>query len=174
MKGVTKRETYSVVVMMGSNLGDRMDYLRCGRLAIKAQLGQIVRHSSIYETAAWGEGSGKAYLNQMLIVQTTLRPLDFIDGLLHIEKQLGRVRKPEQRYGDRTLDLDIIYVDDLVLKHERLSVPHPRMMERNFVLVPLVELLPEQVHPESGMTSRAMLNASPDNSFVKKVDEKIK
>jgi 2-amino-4-hydroxy-6-hydroxymethyldihydropteridine diphosphokinase len=110
----------------------------------------------------------------MLIVQTTLRPLDFIDGLLHIEKQLGRVRKPEQRYGDRTLDLDIIYVDDLVLKHERLSVPHPRMMERNFVLVPLVELLPEQVHPESGMTSRAMLNASPDNSFVKKVDEKIK
>lgn len=130
---------------LGSNLGDRLRNIE-GAVERLSSVGTVSAVSSLYETKPWGvEGYQPRYLNQVVAVSTMLDPLEIVTELLAIEFALGRARK--EKNASRTLDLDLLLHGDTVLVASGVTVPHPRLHERAFVLVPLVEIAPELVHP---------------------------
>jgi 2-amino-4-hydroxy-6-hydroxymethyldihydropteridine diphosphokinase len=151
-------------VGLGSNLGDRAAYLLLGLSALsRLPKTHLLRLSPVYETDPVGPPQ-PPYLNMVAELETELSPKGLLAEMLRIEKALGRERR--ERWGPRTLDLDLLLYGDLVLEEEGLSVPHPRFHERAFVLVPLLDLLPEGRHPLLGQ-SFAELLASLDASSVR-------
>jgi 2-amino-4-hydroxy-6-hydroxymethyldihydropteridine diphosphokinase len=151
-------------VGLGSNLGDRAAYLLLGLSALsRLPKTHLLRLSPVYETAPVGPPQ-PPYLNMVAELETELSPKGLLAEMLRVEKALGRERR--ERWGPRTLDLDLLLYGDLVLEEEGLSVPHPRLHERAFVLVPLLDLLPEGRHPLLGQ-SFAELLASLDASSVR-------
>lgn len=154
---------HQVVLMIGGNLGDREQLLKEALLGL-AEIGKIEMLSSIYETEAWGQASEAGYLNQAVVLRTDRSPIEFLRSVQQIENRLGRVRK--EKWGDRTMDIDMIYVDDMVYHDQDLTLPHPRMAERNFVLVPLVEILPDYIHPIFGVSNRDLLRRCKDEKKV--------
>ena len=151
-------------VGLGSNLGDRAAYLLLGLSALsRLPETRLLRLSPVYETDPVGPPQ-PPYLNMVAELETELSPKGLLAEMLGIEKALGRERR--ERWGPRTLDLDLLLYGDLVLEEEGLSVPHPRLHERAFVLVPLLDLLPEGRHPLLGQ-SFAELLASLDASSVR-------
>lgn len=134
-----------VFIALGSNLGERRENLAAARETL-AQGGVAVEAiSSIYETEPWGPVPQGTYLNQVVRGVTALSPHALLAKLMEVERSLGRDRVREERYGPRTIDLDILLYDDIAVHEPDLVIPHPRMMERPFVLVPLVEIAPELV-----------------------------
>lgn len=129
-----------VYIGLGSNLGNRIAHLAQARGAIEKQAGEIRAASSIYDTAPWGPVPQDNYLNQVIRVATALQPRELLDVLHEIERAAGRDRKNEVRFGPRTLDLDILIYGDRMIDEEGLTIPHPRITERAFVLVPLAEI----------------------------------
>jgi 2-amino-4-hydroxy-6-hydroxymethyldihydropteridine diphosphokinase len=151
-------------VGLGSNLGDRAAHLLLGLSALsRLPKTHLLRLSPVYETDPVGPPQ-PPYLNMVAELETELSPTGLLAEMLRIEKALGRERR--ERWGPRTLDLDLLLYGDLVLEEEGLSVPHPRLHERAFVLVPLLDLLPEGRHPLLGQ-SFAELLASLDASSVR-------
>jgi len=148
-------------VGLGSNLGDRAAYLLLGLSALsRLPKTHFLRLSPVYETDPVGPPQ-PLYLNLVAELETELAPRALLSEMLRIEKALGRERR--ERFGPRTIDLDLLLYGDLVLKEEDLEVPHPRLHQRAFVLVPLLDLLPEGRHPLLGQAFRellAPLNAS--------------
>ncbi len=139
-------------IALGSNLGDSLDILE-KTLQIFDQLPEIhlKSHSQWYQTAPIGPPQPD-YLNGCAILETQLVPDKLLQTLLNIEQQSGRVRR--ERWGPRTLDLDLLLYGDLILKTDTLQIPHPRMTQRGFVLVPLAEIAPNWVHP---VTKKAII-----------------
>ena len=154
---------HDAVLLIGGNLGERLQLIRRAHTLL-SDTGEIVATSSLYETQAWGAVSEGNFLNQALILRTPKSPAELIQSTQMIETQLGRTR--ETHWGNRTMDIDIIYYDDLVYKDKNLTVPHPLLAERNFVLIPLVEILPDFVHPVFHLTQRELLYQCPDKSKV--------
>lgn len=145
----------SVVYLgLGSNLGSRCANLRAGVVALSSAV-TVLAESSIYETPPWGVTDQPAFLNMALRGETGLSPHDLLHTLKQIERQLGRV--PSVRYGPRLIDIDILFYDDLVLTSPELTIPHPTLHERAFVLVPLAEIAPDFVHPVLNQPVRALL-----------------
>jgi 2-amino-4-hydroxy-6-hydroxymethyldihydropteridine diphosphokinase len=138
-------------VGLGSNLGDREGMIRLA-LDDLARLPAttILKASSLYDTEPVGEGDQPNFLNAAAMIETELSPRQLLWNLLLIEKRLGRVRT--QRWGPRVIDLDLLFHGDLVIEEPDLRVPHPEVTRRAFVLVPLVEIDPMFVHPETGET----------------------
>lgn len=136
-------------VGLGSNLGDRAAMLRAA-LERLASLGKILAASSVYETEPWGKTDQPRFLNAACILETELEPRDLLHGLARIERELGRDRLAEERWGPRVIDLDLLLYDGRVENTDALAVPHPRLHERAFALVPLAEIAPEAVHPLLG------------------------
>lgn len=130
-------------ICLGSNLGNRTEHLATARDAITARVGPITAESSIYDTAPWGPVPQDNYLNQVVRTSTTLAPRELLEILHEIERDAGRDRKNEVRYGPRVLDLDILLYGDSAVNEDGLTIPHPRIAERAFVLVPLAEIAPE-------------------------------
>ena len=142
------------MVGLGSNVGDRRGYLAAGRLRIGA-LGSIRAASSLWESDPVGGPPQGKFLNAALSLEVTLEPEALLDQLLAIEQSQGRARR--ERWGPRTLDLDILWWDGVVLRQPRLSIPHPRLSERTFALRPLLEVQPGAGDPLSGETYAALL-----------------
>lgn len=132
-----------VYIGLGSNLGNRILHLAQAREAIPGKVGAIIHASSIYDTAPWGPVPQENYLNQVICISTTLSPRALLDQLHEIERAAGRDRKNEVRFGPRTLDLDILIYGERTIDEDGLTIPHPRIGERAFVLVPLVEIAPQ-------------------------------
>ncbi|VDG98447.1 2-amino-4-hydroxy-6-hydroxymethyldihydropteridinepyrophosphokinase [Lysinibacillus sphaericus] len=138
---------------VGTNMGDREAYLKLAIASLRAVEGiELVETSSIYETAPVGVTNQADFLNIVVRLATTLAPLELLAVCQRIEQELGRERTI--RWGPRTADLDILLYNDEVIESETLSVPHPRMRERAFVLIPLTELAPECTDPVTGRQFR--------------------
>lgn len=159
--------TGQVFLLLGSNLGDRPQVLAAAREAIAEQAGSITCQSAIYETAPWGITDQPAFLNQVLEITTSLLPEDLLRIILNIEHDLGRVRY--ERWGARVIDIDILYFGQTVMDSARLTLPHPRIQDRRFVLAPLAEIAPDFIHPVLQKTSSQLLEQCPDTSAVSKI-----
>jgi 2-amino-4-hydroxy-6-hydroxymethyldihydropteridine diphosphokinase len=153
-------------LLTGGNLGDRVYNLETARELIEEECGEIVKQSSIYETAAWGPVSQPDFLNQVLEIQTPLSPRRLLQTLMGIETEMGRHR--EERFAARTIDLDILFYNDLTIDEDGLIIPHPRLYTRRFVLVPLAEIAPSLIHPILQQSIVSLLANCTDPLDVKK------
>jgi 2-amino-4-hydroxy-6-hydroxymethyldihydropteridine diphosphokinase len=133
-----------IYLSSGSNLGDRPLNLRNAAASLLPEVQPLVQ-SSIYETEPWGYADQPVFLNQVIKASTNLQPLELLKFLKEVEVALGR--KETFRFGPRLIDLDILFYDDLVMDTPRLTIPHPRISERAFVIIPLIEISPNLYHP---------------------------
>jgi len=157
----------NVFLLLGSNLGERLQILQSAAGLIEERVGAIQSSSSIYETAPWGVLDQPVFLNQILSVQTALMPKEVLRIILDIEHELGRIRY--ERWGARVIDIDMLYFNDLVLDSARLTLPHPRLHERMFTLIPLNEIAPGFVHPLLFKTTKELLAECADSGTVVKI-----
>ena len=148
-------------LLIGGNMGDRLANLENARAAIQGQVGNILTSSSIYETAAWGMEHQADFLNQALWIDTPFEAVELLENLLKIEQSMGRIRN--QPLGPRTIDLDIIFFNDQILETKKLTIPHPHMQKRNFVLTPLNEIAPNYIHPVLKKSINQLLIDCEDN-----------
>jgi len=161
---------YRVTLLIGGNQGDRVGLLKQACDMIGQQVGDIVQLSSIYESEAWGFEAEQSFLNQAVVVETRLEPHEVLGKALFIETQLGRVRLGNG-YSSRTMDIDILFVDNKCIDTPDLIVPHPRIHQRNFVLVPLCEIMPDYVHPILQKTMSNLLKTSLDKGKIIRYEE---
>ncbi len=148
--------THTVYLSLGSNLGDRAANLRRAIASLPPQL-TVHAKSNLYETPPWGYTQQDAFLNQAVQAETYLEPEALLKHLKRLETALGRTET--FRYGPRVIDIDILFYDDLVLETPLLTIPHPHLHERGFVLLPLMDIAPDHIHPLSGKSVREMLAA---------------
>ena len=154
----------TVFLQLGSNLGDRELSLKDAITAIKNRVGDIVEFSKVYESTPWRVEGQENYLNQILKVKTKLSADKVLSIVLDIEKQLGRVRI--EKWGERLIDIDIIFYNDSIIETPELCVPHKHLHERMFVLTPLHNIAPEMVHPKYNKTIEELLNMCKDTELV--------
>jgi 2-amino-4-hydroxy-6-hydroxymethyldihydropteridine diphosphokinase len=156
-----------VCILLGSNMGDREGVLQSAIAEIVKHCGTVSIQSSIYETEPWGFQGENDFLNQVIIIKTSLTPTELLHKLLEIEISLGRKRKNSSAYISRNIDLDILYYASMVVQTGVLSIPHPRLHLRRFTLVPLCELLPDFIHPVLQKSHSELLQTLDDSSPVK-------
>ncbi|WP_420580830.1 2-amino-4-hydroxy-6-hydroxymethyldihydropteridine diphosphokinase [Reichenbachiella sp.] len=155
-------------LLLGTNIGDKKQNLLQARESITERIGVIAKPSGIYQTSAWGKEDQDDFLNQVLAVETSLNPERLLGTCLEIEKDLGRVRF--EHWGERLIDIDILYYEDQVITSQRLTVPHPEIQHRRFTLVPLVEIAPDQKHPKMNQSNKDLLRICTDPLEVVKID----
>jgi 2-amino-4-hydroxy-6-hydroxymethyldihydropteridine diphosphokinase len=149
---------------LGGNLGNTREIFEGAYPLIEKKIGKISVYSSIYQTQAWGPIPQADFLNQVLLVNTSLKAEACLAEILEIEREFGRERK--ERWGPRTLDLDILYYGDKVIAESDLSIPHPRIAERKFILTPLAEIAPTFTDPTSRKTMVTLLADCSDKGEV--------
>lgn len=157
---------YKVLISLGSNIGVRETNIEQAIVLIQKDLGEILAISVLYESPSWGYND-YSYLNNAICLLTELPPLVLMDALLKIELQLGRKRTETKKYQARTIDLDILLIEGLVIDHVKLRVPHPRMNLRNFVLQPLADIAPDWIHETEKTTIAELLLKSADHTEMK-------
>lgn len=155
-----------VYLLTGGNVGNREQYLRETARVIEAVCGKIDRRSAIYETAAWGKTDQSAFLNQALQLATLLEPDPLMQQLLKIEQESGRVRN--EKYGPRTIDIDILLYNHNIIQTTLVTIPHTQMASRRFVLEPLNEIAGTYIHPVLKKSIHQLLLDCPDELPVKK------
>jgi 2-amino-4-hydroxy-6-hydroxymethyldihydropteridine diphosphokinase len=153
-------------LLIGGNMGDRLKNLDKTRELISGSCGSIIRSSSVFETAAWGKTDQPDFLNQALLLETSLSAIDLLRSLLAVEQKMGRFRG--EKYGPRIIDIDMIFFNDDIVDLPDLKIPHPQMQNRRFVLTPLAEIAPNLVHPVLGRSMTQLLSECPDQLAVNK------
>jgi 2-amino-4-hydroxy-6-hydroxymethyldihydropteridine diphosphokinase len=158
-------------LLIGGNLGNMSENLRSARERMAATCGTMLRCSSVYQTAAWGKTDQPDFLNQALLLHTHLEPENLLRELLSIEIDMGRERL--EKYGPRIIDIDILFYDDRIINTEFLTLPHPQLQNRRFVLEPLAEIAGDFRHPILHKTIKELLGDCPDSSPVDKKNEGV-
>ncbi|HVI47761.1 MAG TPA: 2-amino-4-hydroxy-6-hydroxymethyldihydropteridine diphosphokinase [Chitinophaga sp.] len=151
----------TAILLIGGNLGDRTGNLRKAAELIAENAGRIEKISSLYQTAPWGSVDQPDYLNQGIQISTDMHTLTLLHTLLEIERKIGRIR--QEKWGSRVIDVDMIFFNDEVISLPELRIPHPRMQLRQFVLVPLMEIIPDFVHPVLHKTVRELQASCEDH-----------
>lgn len=157
-----------VYILLGGNLGDKSKIFEETRKLIGERVGLVTKQSSVYVTEPWGLES-ELFWNQAIIAETTLSPNEILQQTKAIEISMGRIRKSEH-YEARTIDIDLLFYNDLELNTSDLTLPHPKIGERKFVLIPLNEIAPDKLHPVSGLNLREMLKLCTDQLSVERID----
>ena len=160
----TRSHSHSLVLLFGSNLGDRVMTLRRAADLVTDRIGVVTQQSDLYETAPWGLLDQPSFLNQVLVIETPLTPEAILQQTQEIEQELGRVQR--EKWGARAIDIDILYYDQLIQQTDRLVIPHPYLHQRRFTLVPLTQIAPDFIHPVLCKTSTELLAACEDTSEV--------
>ncbi|MBY0425562.1 MAG: 2-amino-4-hydroxy-6-hydroxymethyldihydropteridine diphosphokinase [Cytophagales bacterium] len=151
-------------LLLGSNLGERISLIKNAALALEDHGLQIQKSSKVYETEPWGLADQNSFLNQVIKIKTSKSAQELLDTVLGIEKNLGRERI--QKWGSRTMDIDILYFNDSIISLENLTVPHPQIEYRRFTLIPLCEIAPDFLHPVFAKSNRELLRNCDDQLKV--------
>lgn len=160
---------HHVFLGLGGNIGNKQQNFEKVKLYIEKEIGEIVEQSSVYETPPWGFLAKENFWNQVLHVKTKLEPDELIVKIQKIERLFGRKRDAGY-YVSREMDVDVLYFDDLSLTSDNLIVPHPKIEQRLFVLMPLIEIAPNFKHPVLKMTNRQLLDKCKDESSIKRIE----
>lgn len=152
------------ILLLGSNLGNRELAMAQAMEKIEVYIGEIIAHSSIYESEPWGFEDKNQFLNQAIKVNTKLNPHQLLDKLLKIEQSLGRIRTG--KLSARTIDLDILFYGNEKINSDTLTIPHPRISERLFTLLPLAELVGNDTLPVLNISAQELLKACSDKSKI--------
>lgn len=160
---------HKIFLGIGGNIGNKADNFNKVYTFIKNKLGEIVKSSSVYETPPWGFTADDNFWNQVLIVESQLSQTEVLQKINEIENSFGRERETG-KYNSREMDIDILYYDDLFTETGTLIIPHPRIQQRKFVLVPLNEIAPDFKHPLLRLTSFQMLENCRDESVILKLE----
>lgn len=155
-------------LLIGGNQGERTAQLALAREKLVTLAGELRRVSSVYETAAWGKTDQPDFLNQALELETTREATELLRIVLDIEEQMGRRRI--EKYGARLIDIDMLFFNDAIIRLPQLTVPHPEIPNRRFVLAPMAEIAPFFKHPVLGRTMQELLEACTDPLTVRKLD----
>lgn len=132
---------------LGTNIGNRRRNMITAAALLAERVGDVLALSGFYETEPWGFQSENTFLNAALRLETSLSPLELLKATQQIEAEMGRTQKSNGTYHDRIIDIDILLYDDLILQTPELTLPHPLMQDRRFVMEPLLEIAPSVVHP---------------------------
>lgn len=153
-----------ILISLGSNLGDRCEALKKAKILLEEDGVRIQRASSVYQTQAFGKTDQPDFLNQVVAVETKLSPEELLKKLLEIETLMGRVRT--EHWGQRMIDLDLLLYRDEIRNTADLTLPHPEIPKRRFVLVPMVEIAGHEVHPVLKKSLETLLRECPDRLVV--------
>lgn len=160
-----------IYLLLGSNLGDRLLNLRQASKVLETGGVKLLNESSTYETEPWGKADQGWFLNIVLQCETTLSPLQLLELCLHSEKAMGRERK--EKWGERLIDIDLLYYHAQVIDMETLQVPHPAIADRRFTLIPMVELQPNGIHPTLQKSQVQLLSQCTDRLECKLTEERL-
>jgi len=156
-----------VYILLGGNVGDKSKIFAETKKLIGERIGLIIKLSSVYESEPWGFESN-LFWNQVIVLETPLNPHEILLLSQSIEKTMGRNEKSDN-YESRTIDIDLLFYNDLHLNSSNLILPHPKMGERNFVLIPLSEIAPEKLHPVTHLKVKEMLQICTDRLKVERI-----
>ena len=156
----------TVYLLLGSNMGDSEQMLTVATNMIEKNIGKLTKSSSIYRTAAWGNEDQPDFLNQIIIVSSSLSSSTVLKEMFVIEKEMGRVRTTKN--ASRVIDIDMLFFNDEIIQTETLTVPHPQIQNRRFVLVPLAEIALDFIHPLLKKSSLELLSICSDKLNVQK------
>ncbi len=137
----------TIILSLGSNLGNTKDNINNAYILIEKHVGKIIKKSDFLTTKPWGFKSSNLFTNTCIEVETTLNPMECLKEINLIENKLGRLRYKQAGYNDRTIDIDILFYDDEVIDTKELTIPHPLLHLRDFVLIPLRQIAPNYIHP---------------------------
>ncbi|MGI6291512.1 MAG: 2-amino-4-hydroxy-6-hydroxymethyldihydropteridine diphosphokinase [Bacteroidales bacterium] len=161
-------ENYNdIYLLVGGNLNNTISKFTAVFQVIESQIGKIIQQSNFYESEPWGFQSQHSFINIALHVRTQLNPFDSIKKNQQIEQKFGRERNTSVTYQDRSVDIDIIFYNNLIINTEELIIPHPLVSERMFVLQPLAEIAHSYIHPVLHKSVTQLINECPDQSLVK-------
>lgn len=155
-----------VYLLIGGNIGDRMNFLNESIKKIEELCGEVKAKTGVYETEPWGNTNQAPFLNQVIKISTSLTPHELLSQVLDIEVSFGRVR--QEKNGARTIDIDILYFNDLIMSDENLIIPHPRISVRKFVLIPLAEIAKNHIDPVHKISVKELLENCQDTLLVLK------
>ncbi len=157
-------QTNNLVLLIGSNIGNRLQYLEQAQALIEQELGSLQVASAFYETAAWGKEDQQHFLNKVLLINTLYPPNECLTLILAIETKLGRVRL--EKWAERVIDIDILFYNVERWETESLTIPHPYLHLRKFTLVPIAEILPDFIHPVLQKSMLELCEVCPDQLEV--------
>jgi 2-amino-4-hydroxy-6-hydroxymethyldihydropteridine diphosphokinase len=160
----------SVYLCLGGNLGDREKNMNAASAFLEKELGRIAAQSRIYESEPWGSSSAQWYLNRVILLHTAKSPEETLLITQEAERNAGRQRR-DSRNADRTLDIDLLFFDSLILRTAELEIPHPRLHLRKFALVPMQEIEPSFMHPVFGATVSRLLSECADTCIVRRYEK---
>ena len=161
-----------VLIGLGSNRGDKKENLRRALQELEARgLGRVLKKSSLWRTEPVGMEDAEDFLNAAALIETSLSPQELLQGLLEIEKHLGRTRTPSRTPEPRRLDLDLLLIEQQQIQQPGLEIPHPRLHQRRFALAPLNEIAGDWVHPVLHQSLAVLLSKLRDDSRVERWDQ---
>lgn len=159
-----------IVALLGGNIGDTLAKFKQAINFLEEFNYTITGNSAFYRSEAWGYTSSNDYFNQVILFETNDLPNDILKNCLSIEKKIGRLRNENDSYSDRPIDIDLLYIDDQIIEEKDLHIPHPRLHLRRFTLLPLVEILPDFIHPILKIDHKSLLLLCSDSGKVEEVD----